>query len=797
MASDDKNKQKQQERQRILEEIRRRAEEAEMQRLEEEDRKTEVNSPPKESTAAPQKLSTAEKKIEDLRERIVIALDRGKPEKALAILDEFRELAPVDPEIIEYEERLEELQREQARAKRAQRTADTREEEEAKRKEEEKQRRKIAGLIADADSLYQQEKYEKSLAALDQILELDPENEDAIQFRETIEKAFALAEQVRKEEETRREKFKETPAPYAPEPVIPRSDAEIWGSTTVQKKPSEFDVPEDEPQSIVAQKPPVFDRAVVAVSRIRFPIKKILTIVGIVAGAFLGYIIVDSIRNAVFPPTHALVVLPPAFSTDDPTEAYIVEGFAEDLIADLSRVERLRVFAATTTFHLRRNATTPVQTARSLGANYFLQWNLSAIPDAVMLNISLYDTLASQPIYVNRYTISRREFPSLRREIVKAIIDTMHVELSPEVETEFARRSTAQWEAYDAYLQGRYYLANRDKYFVSDAADMFERSLTLDSTFSQAYAELGWSDILSFEMGVDTSQTRLARASSAASRAVSNGFFGSEPYRVLGMADYLRKNYEKSIQRLQRAAVLGPSDAETHRRLAIAYVTTGRLDEAERAADVAVACDPRSVDSYTVQGQVFEFARNYKAAVMSFERGWSLSADPSEYGSRFFADALVFAHNHDRAAQILADRVARDRQSAIDYYKLARVYQSGGRSIQLWEGALKKAKELNDQHLAVYPNDPLVLMQQALVDSRLGHFKDAQNSANKAYRLAPDNYEVIYNLAKMFALQQDREKAMSYLAHAIDRRYDLEFLLDMDLYNLHDDGEFKQLLVRY
>jgi len=287
MASDDKSKQKQQERQRILEEIRRRAEEAEMQRLEEEDRKTEVNSPPKEPTSAPQKLSSTDQKIEDLRERIVIALDRGKPDKALAILDEFRELAPVDPDIIEFEERLEELQREQARSKRVKRTSEAREDEEAKRKEEEKRRKKVAGLVADADSLYQQEKYEKALAALDEVLEQDPENEEAVKFRKTIEKAFALAEQVRKEEATRKEKFKEAPTPSVPEPVIPRSDAEIWGSTTLQKKTSEFDVPEDEPQPIVPQKPPVFDRAVVAVSKIRFPIRKILIIIGIVAGGFL------------------------------------------------------------------------------------------------------------------------------------------------------------------------------------------------------------------------------------------------------------------------------------------------------------------------------------------------------------------------------------------------------------------------------------------------------------------------------------------------------------------------------
>jgi hypothetical protein len=48
----------------------------------------------------------------------------------------------------------------------------------------------------------------------------------------------------------------------------------------------------------------------------------------------------------------------------------------------------------------------------------------------------------------------------------------------------------------------------------------------------------------------------------------------------------------------------------------------------------------------------------------------------------------------------------------------------------------------------------------------------------------------------MYALQRDQQKAMTHLAQAIDLRYDLRRILDMDLFNLRADGEFLRSVTR-
>jgi hypothetical protein len=48
----------------------------------------------------------------------------------------------------------------------------------------------------------------------------------------------------------------------------------------------------------------------------------------------------------------------------------------------------------------------------------------------------------------------------------------------------------------------------------------------------------------------------------------------------------------------------------------------------------------------------------------------------------------------------------------------------------------------------------------------------------------------------MYALQRDKERSMTYLTQALDIRYDLQAIVDMDLFNLRTDEEFLRSVTR-
>jgi len=55
---------------------------------------------------------------------------------------------------------------------------------------------------------------------------------------------------------------------------------------------------------------------------------------------------------------------------------------------------------------------------------------------------------------------------------------------------------------------------------------------------------------------------------------------------------------------------------------------------------------------------------------------------------------------------------------------------------------------------------------------------------------------VLYNIARMYALQRDRARAFEGLSKAVARRYDLERIMDMDFYNLRDEEDFRTTVSR-
>jgi tetratricopeptide (TPR) repeat protein len=230
----------------------------------------------------------------------------------------------------------------------------------------------------------------------------------------------------------------------------------------------------------------------------------------------------------------------------------------------------------------------------------------------------------------------------------------------------------------------------------------------------------------------------------------------------------------------------------------------GRADEALKAAETACSLDPFNEESWTTAGLVrnyrgqfaavngFDAGEEFSMAATEFAAGAKLAPDRSLYAAAYSADAFVYRQEHDRAVELLTDRVARVRESAIDYYRLGRVLQSGGRSVHDWQAAFRRAGELLRDR-----TDPSSLALLALVHTRLGEFNEAAAVSARALTAAPEDAGILYATARMHALQRgNTSQALALLARAVDKRYRLVDILDMDFFNLRTDPQFLVAITR-
>lgn len=864
MASDDQHNPSEAARKQLLEEIRKRAEEAEMKRLEEEDRsrtrrtdaerlKTKAPAPfpvPTAESPAAGNRAAIEQKILVIRERLQSALERGKVEKAGELFAELSKLIPDDPALDDYRSRLKVLQEEKAKAREQTRAippstlpprqasptsftqppqappaSATRPRQAPSpspgqsgtgprprspvedKVEREKRRRKIAEMLEVANNYYQQEKYDKALAYISEVLNLDPNQEDARTLSGQIEKARDLEEQIRMEEEERRAKEHATESPVrpAPEEAPPASGrpTDFWGSSLSQKLESDYDLVPEEKGPVGPPPLPLGSRIANKVSQIRIPVKPLLSVAAVIVLAVAVWLVVDYIRNSVSPARYSVLVLPPSTGGDSAV-VYAADGFSGDLMAELERMADIRVINSATADAFGASVAAPGQIARALGANYVLSWSMARAQDGYTLHFTFADTLGSGALWSSQNHVSGRELPSLRPEIMKGLAKGMGVKPLTADGGLMNRIATNNDSAYDLYLRGRALLRTGDSFAPEDAIGLFEQSNKLDPDFAEAHSAAAWAHMLAYETSVEMQQSHIAQAITEVQRALSGGLRTSETFRAWGLAEESRGAYDKAIARFEQAVAIAPSDGESQRRLAVAYAAKARIDESVKAAQRSVSDDPGNISAHTLLAQVEQFKAiheldnldDYRAAQKAYEQGLRLARDKSDYGSGLYVEVLVHLQQIDRVTDMLLDRTARLRESYIDLYKLGRVQQSAGKPIAEWQASFVRARDILLTHIAAEPEDAVAQAYLALVYTRLGTFKDAVAAIGRAQAAAPGDNEVLYLTSRMYVLQKDKKDAMEYLAKALAARFSLGDILDMDYFNVHADPEFLAALKR-
>jgi tetratricopeptide (TPR) repeat protein len=801
------------EKEKLLEEIRRRAEEAELKRLEEEEKDAGASSPwggpapeeapavqpPAEETTLPPK-AVREQKILVIRERLTIALDRGKYDKAVELLNELSTLIPGSPEVEEFRQRISQVREQKRQTQGRKRAISERRpstESASGREGKAAQRKKVLELLDLAQNNYEQEKYDRALESVEELLGIDPGNEDGEVLKQQIVKAQRIAELIKREEARARAEQASLHPAGKEEPAAPISheEGEVWGTSTVVQ-PSEMglELPPEEKGPLAPPKPPLVERMASRVARIKIPVKTLSIIGGLLVLAVAGYYLFDRIKNAVAPPLYSVLVYPASIPASDSVSVWTADGLTEGVIADLAAISGIRVIGEATSFAFKNSGRDVVRSARGLGANFALQMSLGRVGDQLALQSSLYDSLKGRVVWTSTTQSSLRELPATRQELVRKLLAFLDVELTPQEEAALRRTPAAVAGSLDFYLRARAMLRGFRGAGGAQVIEAFQQAVRVDSFYAEAHAGLGWAYVVAYEADRKAPEAYLTQARWSVQRALTLTQRNAETFRTWGVVEQYGGQRAKAVERLEQAVALAPSDAEAQRRLAVASLSAGRLEQSLKAAQRAVADDPGSVDSYTVLAEVQQFTGDYKSAGQNYDLGLRLAADKSEYASSAFIDVLVRLQQHERAIDILQDRLARVRDSYEDLYKLARVQQLAGRSKAEWFSALQRARAVVEDRLKENPRDAGALSWKAMIHTRLGEFREATAALKQALETDPDDIAVLYNGARMYALQNDRAQALELLRRAVTRRYSLPSVLDMDFTSLRSEPDFQQII---
>jgi tetratricopeptide (TPR) repeat protein len=195
-----------------------------------------------------------------------------------------------------------------------------------------------------------------------------------------------------------------------------------------------------------------------------------------------------------------------------------------------------------------------------------------------------------------------------------------------ETETTTATRGTADNEAYELYLQGRYYWLLRGADNVRRSIDYYHRAVSRDPSFARAYAGLAMAYEVLPNAEPDPTDSLATLAMINARRAVALDSALGDAQLALALALDLRLRMREALVRYRKAIALDPGSATAHHLLGISLLNLGRTDEAIAELSRAAQLDPLASPPASALSTALLFARRYPEAMLAAHRTLTLDS---------------------------------------------------------------------------------------------------------------------------------------------------------------------------
>jgi eukaryotic-like serine/threonine-protein kinase len=453
---------------------------------------------------------------------------------------------------------------------------------------------------------------------------------------------------------------------------------------------------------------------------------------------------------------NSIAVMPFVNESGNPDTEFLSDGMTETLISSLSRISNLSVKARSSVFRYK-GKDTPAQTiGKELNVQSILNGRVVQRGDQLILSLELVDVSTENAIWSQQYTRKQTDLISLQSEFARDVSNNLKSKLSGDDEAQVAKSYTANPEAYQLYLKGRFNWNRRTKVFLKQAVDFFKQAIEKDSNYALAYSGLAETYVLFPSWGVASSKESMPLAKAAALRALELDDSLAEAHAAFGAYlteyEYDRVNGEKEYR---RAIELNPNYATARQWFALDILASSkRFDEALAELKLAQELDPLSPVIATNYGDTLVYARRYDEAIAQYKR--TLALDPN----------FAFAH-----------------------YALGWVYGLKG----MYSEAIaetRKSVEINQ--------DPAAKGFLGLWLAKSGDRKEALKLLDELNRDSAQGYVPGYAFALIYIGLNEKEEALNRLEKVVNDRSPtlVYFAAGPELDDLRGEQRFKEMLKR-
>ena len=367
-------------------------------------------------------------------------------------------------------------------------------------------------------------------------------------------------------------------------------------------------------------------------------------------------------------PQKSIAVLPFESLSEDKNNAYFAEGVQDEILTRLAKVADLKVISRSSTQRFKSAPSDLREIARQLGVMHIVEGSVQKANDQVRVNVQLVNAMNDTHLWAEIYDRKLTDIFAVESEIAKAIADTLQAKLTGSEQRALAARPTDDSEAYQLYLQGRFFWNKRTTEGIRKSIDYFNQAITKDPNYALAYAALGQSYVILPAYDGGAPKDCFPQGEIFAKKALALDPGSSEALAVIASAKALYqfdfegayRDYEKGVQlhpndatthhwfandvlanlgdyerelaEMRRALELDPLSSILHNNTGNAFVHNGRFDEAIAEYRKAVELDSTFYLALWNHGLLLELQGKIPEAIAQYEKAGAITNDPTPLG---------------------------------------------------------------------------------------------------------------------------------------------------------------------
>jgi len=219
------------------------------------------------------------------------------------------------------------------------------------------------------------------------------------------------------------------------------------------------------------------------------------------------------------------------------------------------------------------------------------------------------------------------------------------------------------------------------------------------------------------------------------------------------------------------------------------------LAEAERASRRALDLDPRLPQAHSARGFTLWLMDDFEQAKVEFETAMEMDSGLSD--TRYLYGRACFQRgDFERAAQLFEDACRAQEHHEARFFAAQAYTAMGGTEKALI--AYRLALRAIEKHIELNPDDARAHTMAAVALCRLGERNTGIKWAERALTIDPDDAGIQYNVACLFALENETDRAIDCLEAAVRAGFAHRDWVerDPDLDSLRNNPRFKALTWR-